>query len=66
MQAEWNLDQLAAAAIADMAACHTPLERQLCRVINDRQIREAAARLTAIRKLTPGEAAIARVAGFVC
>ena len=64
MQSDWNLKQLADAARADMAACHTPLERQLCRVMNDREIRETAARFATTRKLTPGEMAIAQAAGF--
>ena len=61
---DWTLARLARAAQADLAACHTDLERQLSKVVNDAGIRAFAAALAAQRKLTAAEMAIAAAAGY--
>lgn len=61
MQKNWTLTALERAHIADMALCHTALERQMCEVMHARAIRKEAARIRAQRNFTPGEEAIAAV-----
>ena len=61
---EWNIKQLAAALASDLQACQTSHERLMVNAIGGREIREAAARFAALRKLTPGEVAIASQYGY--
>ena len=55
---EWTITQLKQAMVEDLSMCHTNLERQMCRVICSKEIRERAEEIKRIRKLTPGEMAI--------
>lgn len=61
---EWNLKQLADAMARDIAQCGTPHERVMVRAIGGKEIRERAEQIAAVRKLTPGEIAIASQYGF--
>ena len=54
----WNIKQLKQTMIEDLRMCQTDLERQLCRIICSKEIRELATEIQRIRKLTPGEVAI--------
>lgn len=63
-QQEWNLTALKRAMLSDLQACHTPTERQCCEAVCNNEIRERASEIAASRKLTPGELAIAREAGY--
>lgn len=60
----WNLKQLADALTADLAQCHTNLERSMVKAIGGKEIRERAEEIAATRKLTPGEYAIAARYGY--
>ena len=64
MQANWNLKQLKDAMTADLAMCHSAFERSMCKVICESEIRKRAHEIAALRKLTPGEMAIAEDAGY--
>jgi hypothetical protein len=55
---EWTITQLKQAMVDDLSLCHTDLERQMCRVICSKEIRERAEEIKRIRKLTPGEITI--------
>lgn len=63
-QKEWTLTGLRRAQLKDLAECHTETERGCCEAINSMEIRERADELSAKRKLTPGEVAIAQAAGW--
>lgn len=43
-QREYTVAELRAAMLADLALCHTDLERQMVRVICEKEIREKEAR----------------------
>lgn len=60
----WNLRDLETSLRDDLAACHTDFERQMVRAIGGKEIREAAERFAATRRLTPGERAIAESHGY--
>lgn len=61
---ERNLKQLADAMARDLAQCRTAFERGMVRAIGGKEIRERAEQIASIRKLTPGEIAIASQYGF--
>ena len=63
MQA-WNIKQLAEALNNDYAACNSDFERSMVKAIGGKEIREAAIRFAATRKLTPAELAIAEQYGY--
>ena len=52
----WTVKQLKEAMDKDLQKCNTELERDLCRIICTKEMREFAKGLT--RKLTPGEQSI--------
>lgn len=60
----WNLKQLKDAMNQDLLMCHTTLEKTMCRVVCGKEIRERAYEIAAVRKLTPGEVAIASKFGY--
>lgn len=53
---DWTVKQLKLKMDEDLNNCHTDLERQMCRTICTKEMREFAESLT--RKLTPGEQSI--------
>jgi hypothetical protein len=64
MKNEWTITGLKQAMLADLAACHSDFERSMVKAIGGREIREKAADLAAVRKLTPAETAIAAEFGY--
>ena len=60
----WTIKQLYEEMQNDLLKCHTRLERDLCTIINKRDIKEAAIKFSSERKLTPGEKAILEVLGI--
>lgn len=64
MMKPWTVVQLKAAMLSDLALCQTDFERANVRAICGREIRQAACRIAATRKLTPGEMAIAEEYGY--
>lgn len=54
----WNIKQLYNSMIEDLNLCQTDLERQLCKTICKKEIREKAKEFKKTRKLTPVEMAI--------
>jgi len=59
-----SLHALEAALRGDLQRCTTENERNNCRAIGGREIRETAATLAALRPLTDGERAIAQRYGY--
>lgn len=64
MNTFWNIKQLHTAMQSDLALCHTAFERGMVRAVAGKELRERAAEIAAIRKLTPGEIAIAEIYGY--
>lgn len=60
----WNIGQLKMALINSLTQCHTQLERDMCKAIAGKEIREKAILWSKTRKLTPGEIAIASEYGY--
>ena len=60
----WNIKQLKQTLIEDLALCTTHNERLNAEAIAGVEIRKLAEKLSAIRKLTPAELAIAEQYGF--
>ena len=63
MQA-WSIKQLQEALLKSLAMCHTQLERDCCKAIGGKEIREKAYEWAKQRKLTPLEVAIAEQYGY--
>lgn len=59
-----SIQELHDALHADLAACHTDLERSMCKAIGGREIRLKAYACEEFRKLTPTEISIARQYGY--
>lgn len=60
----WTVKQLKAALDKDLTLCRNTTERTCATAIGGREIVARAAELAAIRKLTPGEIAIAEMYGY--
>lgn len=60
----WNIKQLKEKMIEDLNACHSDLERSMVKAIGGKEIREKAIEFSMVRKLTPGEVAIASEFGY--
>ena len=60
----WSIKQLQQSLLNDLAQCHTQLERDCCKAIGGKHIRETAYEWTKQRKLTPMEIAIAEQYGY--
>ena len=60
----WTVHQLKEKLNNDLLACNTNFERSMVVAIAGKEIREFAEQLAAIRKLTPGEIAIASEYGY--
>jgi hypothetical protein len=60
----WNIKQLKEALIKDLQACNSDFERSMVKAIGGKHIRETAIEFAKIRKLTPGEVAIAQEFGY--
>lgn len=60
----WSVRQLKEKLNNDLSACNTNFERSMVVAIGGKEIREFAEQLAAIRKLTPGEIAIASKYGY--
>ena len=60
----WTVKQLKEKLSNDLLACNTNFERSMVVAIGGKHIREFAEQLAAIRKLTPGEIAIASEYGY--
>ena len=58
MRKQWNLQPLAIEMRKDLAKCTTESERQLCKAICEREIRDTARAIQTTRKLGPAEMAI--------
>lgn len=54
----WNIKQLYQSMMEDLNACQTDFERQMCKTICKKEIREKAKEFKKTRKLTPVEIAI--------
>lgn len=54
----WTITELERLFAGDLSACTSVFERTNARAVHRMTMREAKARLTARRKLTPGETAI--------
>lgn len=63
MQA-WSIRQLNDAMIESLKSCHTDFERGMAKAIGGKEIREKATEWAKVRKLTPGEIAIASQYGY--
>lgn len=61
---DWSIKQLQEKLLNDLAQCHTKLERDCCKAIGGKHIREQAAEWAKHRKLTPLEVAIAEQYGY--
>jgi hypothetical protein len=60
----WNIKQLKEAMLKDLQSCNTDFERSMVKAIGGREIREKAIEFAKVRKLTPGEVAIASEFGY--
>lgn len=60
----WTIKQLQDAMDRDLAACQSEFERANVKAICGREIREKAIAWARVRKLTPGEIAIASKYGY--
>lgn len=60
----WTVTQLRLELMQDLKQCTTEHERLMCEAEGGREIREYAERWAKIRKLTPGEQAIAEHYGY--
>ena len=60
----WSIKQLQQSLLNDLAQCHTQLERDCCKAIGGKNIRETAYEWAKQRKLTPLEVAIAEQYGY--
>ena len=63
MQA-WTIKQLQEQLLKDLTMCSTQLERDCCKAIGGKEIREKAYEWAKQRKLTPLEIAIAEQYGY--
>jgi hypothetical protein len=61
----WTVTQLENELQTDLQSCHTSLERSMTIAICGKEIREKAIEFSKIRKLTPGEIAIAQKYGYI-
>jgi hypothetical protein len=64
MKRAWNIKQLKERMDGDLAMCHSQFERNMVKAISGKEIRELAEQISATRRLTPGETAIAQEFGF--
>lgn len=62
--APWNISHLQQALDRDLLQCNNQLERDCCKAIAGREIREKAKEWSKTRKLTPGEISIAMNYGY--
>ena len=60
----WTVGQLKEKLNNDLLACNNDFERSMVVAIGGKEIREFAEQLATIRKLTPGEVAIASEYGY--
>ena len=60
----WTIKHLYEALERDLAQCTTQLERDCCKALGGKEIREKAQQWAKERKLTPMEVAIAQRFGF--
>ena len=60
----WTIKQLQEKLLNDLTLCHTQLERDCCKAIGGKHIREMAQAWAQCRKLSPGEVAIAEQYGY--
>lgn len=60
----WTITQLESALQHDLTLCHSNFERINVVAIGGRDIRESAIEWSKVRKLTPGEVAIAQKYGY--
>lgn len=60
----WSIKQLQEKLLNDLAVCQTQLERDCCKAIGGKEIREKAYEWVKQRKLTPLEVAIAEQYGY--
>lgn len=61
---KWNIRQYYEEMQRDLSACNNDFERSMVRAIAGKELREAAERFASLRKLTPGEVAIAEQFGY--
>ena len=61
---DWTVTQLYAAMQRDLADCHTKHERIMVKAMGGKEIRLHAQAWAQVRKLTPGEVAIASQFGY--
>ena len=60
----WTVHQLKEKLNNDLSMCNTNFERSMVVAVGGKEIREFAEQLATIRKLTPGEVAIASEYGY--
>ena len=60
----WTIKQLREAMENDLLLCNNAFERSMVKAIAGKEIREKAEEWAKIRKLTPGEQAIAEEFGY--
>lgn len=60
----WSIKQMQQSLLESLAQCQTQLERDCCKAIGGKEIREAAYTWEKQRKLTPLEVAIAEQYGY--
>lgn len=60
----WAIKQLYEVMQHDLTMCHTAFERSMVKAISGKEIRERAIEWSKVRKLTPGEVAIAQEYGY--
>jgi len=64
MKRKWTIGQLDAALHSDLQTCRGQLERDCCKAICGREIRERAHEIAQCRQLTSTEAAVAAKYGW--
>ena len=60
----WSIRQLKEKLNSDLLSCNSNFERYMVITISGKEIRQFAEELSAVRKLTPGEIAIASEYGY--
>ena len=60
----WTIHQLNDAMTESLKMCHTDFERGMVKAIGGKEIREKAIEWAKVRKLAPGEIAIASQYGY--
>jgi len=60
----WTIKQLKDALTENLAMCQTAHEQIMCKAVGGKEIREKAIEWARIRKLSPGEVAIAQEFGY--